>query len=785
VNGLLMGGLSRLVGRRAGGRVFSGLLSALLGVVLMGCLGGLNAPVHASEAFVVEDIRVEGLRRLSPGTVFNALPISIGDRIDGDAIASAIRALYASGFFQDVAIGREGGVLVVDLVERPAIASVEVFGNKELDGDLLMQTLRGIGLAEGESFDASLIETVQTELRALYLGRGYYTVEIEATVSPLPRNRVGVRLDVAEGDVARIRSVQFVGNRAFSDRQLRRLVALGPKPWYLPLSQRNRYAAERLAGDIERVLRRYRDAGYVNAEVTSTQVALTPDRRGILITINIDEGGVYTFGQVELVGNLIVPEAELRQLVTIRPGAQFSQTELMATADAIRERLGEAGYAFASVNPVPDLDQDSRVAGVSLFIDPGSRVYVRRIDISGNLRTNDEVIRREFRQMEGAWFSNALLRTSRTRLNQLGFFDTVSIEPRQVPGAPDQVDIDVSVEEGLAGSLQLGVGYGSGSGFLLDLSLSQDNVLGSGDRLDLVLARSDDTRIYRFDYTDRYYTIDGVTRHFAGSYEDSNLARRDITDYQLRTAAARVGLGYPVSEVSRVRGEIGAEALSLEPGGNAAGFVREFENRFGSDFQNFLLYGTWRRNTVDRRVFPNSGSTQDLNLQLAVPGSDLTYYKMDFSQRSHFSMGGDITLQLFGRASYGDGYGDFDGLPFLQNYFTGGPRSVRGYRISSLGPQDERGRAIGGDTRLNASAELYFPVPGDVPSVRLSTFVDAGQVYSLEDDRLDLGELRYTAGLGLVWMSPIGPLTISRAWPLNDEPGDRLDRFQFAIGAFF
>lgn len=765
--------------------VLVAVMPALLAVVLAVGLPGAGSPAHAADGFVVEDIRLEGLRRLSPGTVFNALPISIGDSVDSAAIANAIRALFASGFFQDVSVGRDGSVLVVDVVERPAIARVELFGNEELDEDLLMQTLRGVGLAEGESFDPALLDSVRAELRSLYLGRGYYTIEVESTISPLPRNRVGVRIDITEGDLARIRSVQFVGNTAFTDRQLRRIMELGPRPWYLPLSRRDRYAAERLSGDIERVLRRYRDAGYVTAEVTSTQVALTPDRRGLLITINLDEGGVYRFGDVELVGNLIVPESELMELVAIRSGERFSQSALTETADAIRERLGAEGYAFASVNPVPDLDDDNNVADVGFFIDPGSRVYVRRIEISGNLRTNDEVIRREFRQMEGGWYSNELLRTSRTRLNQLGFFDSVEIEPRQVSGSPDQVDIDVTVEEGLAGSLQLGIGYGSGSGFLIDLSLSQDNVLGSGDRLDLVLARSDDTTIYRFDYTDRYYTIDGVTRHFAGSYEDSNLARRDITDYQLRTASARVGLGYPVSETTRVRGEVGFEDIRLDPGGNAAALVLDFERAFGSDFQNALLYGSIRRNSVDRRIFPTSGSTQDFNVQLAVPGSDLTYYKLDYTQRSHFRLPADVTLQLYGRASHGDGYGDFDRLPFLQNFFTGGPRSVRGYRISSLGPQDERGRAIGGDTRLNASAEAFFPLPGDVPSVRLSTFVDSGQVYALSDDSLDLGDLRYSAGLGLVWMSPIGPLTISRAWPLNEEPGDRLDRFQFAIGTFF
>ena len=750
------------------------------------CLA-VSGPALSFDTFTVSDIRIEGLRRLAPGTVFNYLPISVNDPIDQSAAAEAMRALYDTGFFQDIELARDGDILVVNVVERPAIARIEIFGNEAIDTEPLLEGLREIGLAEGETFNRSLLENVENELRAQYFGQGKYDVQISSTVSPLPRNRVGLRIDVDEGESARIRQVHFVGNQAFSDRDLQRVFELGPRPWYLPFSGRDRYARERLSADLERLRSHYLNRGYINFAVTSTQVSLTPDREGIFVTVNLSEGDQYSLGDVSLVGDLIVDEEELRELLELERGATFSQADITRASDRIRERLGAEGYAFTNVNPIPELDEESRSVDITFFVDPGSRAYVRRINISGNYRTDDEVIRRELRQLEGGWFSADKLELSRTRLNRLGFFDSVQIETPQVPGQPDQVDVNVNVEEGLSGSLQAGVGYGSGAGVLLNLSVSQDNVLGTGDRMAVEANRSDDTRLYRFNYTDRYYTVDGVTRYFSAFLRDTNLTRRRLSDYNLRSGNVQVGFGVPLNEEDQIRFDVGYEDIRLRPGSDAPSRITDFADEFGDTYQNYKLLSRWRRDTTDRFVFPNRGGTQEFGGEVAVPGSDLTYYKLNYSNRRYFPVTENSSFSLYGRASYGEGYGDFSELPFIENYFNGGIQSVRGYRVSSLGARDpEDGRPIGGNFRVNASAEYFFPVPGiDSPAVRLSFFVDGGQVYNTKRESVDLDEMRYTAGTAFTWRSPIGPLTMSLAWPLNDEPEDDLDRFQFSIGTFF
>ncbi|MCP1676154.1 outer membrane protein insertion porin family [Natronocella acetinitrilica] len=741
----------------------------------------------AFESFTATDIRVEGLRRLSPGTVFNYLPISVNDQVDRQTAAEAMRALYDTGFFQDIELARDGDVLVVNVVERPSIARIEIFGNTAIQTDPLMEALREIGLAEGETFNRSLLDNVENELRAQYFGQGRYDVEVSSTVSPLPRNRVGIRIDVDEGESARIREVHFVGNQAFTDRELRRLFELGPRPWYLPFSRRDRYARERLSADLERLRSYYLNRGYVNFAVTSTQVSLSPDRQSIYVTVNLSEGDRFRLGDVEVVGDLIVEEDELLELLELESGAIFSQADITRGSDRIRTRLGVEGYAFANVNAVPDIDRDTGLVNMTYYVDPGARAYVRRINISGNYRTDDEVIRREFRQLEGGWFSGDKIRLSRTRLNRLGFFESVNIETPQVPGQPDQVDVNVDVVEGLSGSLQAGVGYGSGAGVLLNLSVAQDNVLGTGDRMGVAANRSDDTRLYQINYTDRYYNVDGVTRHFSAFLRDTNLTRRRLSDYNLRSGNVQVGLGVPLNEEDQIRFDVGYEDIRLSPGSQAPSRITDFVDEFGDTYQNFKLLARWSRNTTDRFTFPSAGGTQEFGGEVAVPGSDLTYYKANYSNRRYFGVTENTTLSLFGRASYGEGYGDFSELPFFENYFNGGIQSVRGYRVSSLGPRDdEDGRPIGGNFRVNSSIEYFFPPPFiESNAVRFSLFVDAGQVYNTKQEDIDLDRLRYSAGTAFTWISPLGPLTMSYAWPLNDEPEDNLDRFQFSIGTFF
>ncbi len=744
-----------------------------------------SAQAKAFEPFMVDDIRVEGLRRIAPGTVFNYLPISIDDQVDSQRAAEAIRALYGTGFFQDIALERDGDVLVVNVVERPSISRIEIFGNESMDSEPLMDALRDVGLSEGETFNRSLLEGVENELRRQYFAQGRYDVSISSTVSPLPRNRVGIRIDIDEGERARIREVHFIGNEAFSDRQLRRLVGLGPRPWYLPFSRRDQYSREQLSGDLESIRSYYLNRGYVNFTVLSTQVSMTPDRKGLYLTINVSEGEQHTISEVRLAGQLIVGEEALLELIELEPGELFSQRRVQEGTDAIRERLGEEGYAFANVNAVPEVDRDTQEVALTYFVDPGARAYVRRINISGNYRTDDEVIRRELRQMEGGWFDASKIRLSRTRLNRLGFFDSVNIDTEQVPGEQDQVDVNVDVAEGLSGSLQAGVGYGTGTGVLLNFSVAQDNVLGTGDRIMLSADNNRFSRLYQATYTDRYYTVDGVTRYFNAQYRDTDARRQRLSDYGLRQIVAQVGFGVPLNEEDQIRFDFGVEDIKLDVR-DSTQRLQDFVDEFGEDYFNYKVSARWSRNTTDRRIFPSQGGTQQFGGEIAVPGSDLRYYKTFYNNKRYFPLSERWTMALEGRVGYGEGYGDTTELPFFENFFTGGISSVRGFRTSSLGPRDpEDNRPTGGNLRLNASAEVMFPVPFvESDAVRLSTFLDAGQVYNTKDD-VDLDEVRYSTGLAFTWMSPLGALTMSLAKPLNDERGDETDTFQFSLGSFF
>lgn len=744
-----------------------------------------SSQAKAFEAFAVEDIRVEGLRRIAPGTVFNYLPVGIDEQVDRQRAAEAIRALYRTGFFQDISLERDGNVLVVNVVERPAISRIEIFGNDSIDSEPLMDALREVGLAEGETFNRSLLEGVENELRRQYFSQGRYDVSIASTVSPLPRNRVGIRIDVDEGERARIREVHFVGNEAFSDRQLRRLVSLGPRPWYLPFSRRDQYSRERLGGDLEAIRSHYMNRGYVNFTVLSTQVSMTPDRRGIYLTVNVSEGEQYAIGEVRLVGDLIVGEEELLGLLDLEEGELFSQQRVQAGSEAIRDRLGEEGYAFANVNAIPDVDRDSREVTLTYFVDPGARAYVRRINITGNYRTDDEVIRRELRQMEGGWFDAGKIRLSRTRLNRLGFFESVNIDTPQVPGEQDQVDVNVEVTEGLSGSLQAGVGYGTGTGVLLNFSVAQDNVLGTGDRIMLSADNNRYSTLYQATYTDRYYTVDGVTRYFNAQYRDVDASRQRLSDYGLRMMVGQVGFGVPLNEEDQIRFDFGVEDIKLDVR-DSTQRLQDFVDEFGEDYLNYKVSARWSRNTTDRRIFPSAGGSQQFGGEVAVPGSDLRYYKTYYNNKRYFPLSERWTLAMEGRVAYGEGYGETTELPFFENFFTGGINSVRGFRASSLGPRDpEDDRPTGGNLRLNAGVEVFFPVPFvESDAVRLSTFVDAGQVYNTKDE-VDLNDIRYSTGLGFTWMSPLGALTMSLAKPLNDERGDERDSFQFSLGSFF
>lgn len=747
--------------------------------------GWLVLPVAAAQPFQVEEIRVEGVQRVPVGTVLNYLPIRIGETVEDARIAEAIRSLYKTGFFQDVQIGRDGNVLLVEVVERPSIASIDVRGNKAIPSDDLLKSLADVGFAEGQVFNRFVLSDVERELRRLYESRGQYDTRVSSTVSPLPRNRVGVRIDINESKPARIREIFFVGNKTYSESRLRKLFELGPKRWYHFLSSRDQYAREKLAADLERLQSFYQNQGYINFAITSTQVSITPDRQGIYITVNLAEGERYQIGDIGLAGDLVVGEEALRPLLVGAKGDTYARKDITDSVNRIRDRLGEEGYAFANVNVVPELNDEQHTVDLTYFIDPGKRVLVRRINVFGNERTRDEVVRRELRQMEGAWLSTAALQRSRQRLQRLGFFDDVNIETPQVPGEADQVDVDVTVKERLSGSIQAGIGYGQSQGVMFNLSLQQDNVLGSGDRIGLSFNNSSINTIYSLTYLERYYTPSGISRSFNATYRETNAARADLADYDVAALNLGVGFSVPLNEEDSIQFGLAFEQLELTLGSRAAQYVQEFVDTNGDRFS--FIKGTlgWVRDSRDRAIFPTSGGRQQVSGEVALPGSDLEFYKVNYSHRRYWPLARYLTFSLNLGLGYGDGYGSSSELPFFENFYAGGISSVRGYRGNSLGSRDERGDPKGGNARIVGGTELIFPMPFvEAESLRMALFLDGGSVYDTRD-KIDLGELRYSAGVGLIWLSPLGALTFSLAEPLNDRPGDRTQVFQFSLGSLF
>lgn len=744
------------------------------------------ATAAAFEPFVVRDIRVEGLRRISAGTVFNYLPVRVGERLDEARAAQAVRALFKTGFFSDVRLARDGDVLVVEVAERPAIAEIEVSGNRDIDTEELLDALKQIGFARGRVFNRAILDRVEQELRRQYFARGKYGVRIRTTVTPLERNRVAVAIDIAEGKVARIRRINIVGNRAFSGKTLLKRFALGPPNWLSFYTRRDRYSKEKLAGDLEKLRSWYQDRGYLNFEIESTQVTITPDRKWVYITINVREGERYTVDEVKLAGRLPVPAAELEPLIGVRPGAVFSRKELAESARRIVERLGDEGYAFANVNTIPDLDEERRRVSVTFFVDPGKRVYVRRIIFKGNYRTRDEVLRREMRQMEGAPFSAAKVRLSRTRLERLGFFQEVNVETPAVPGTTDQVDVVFTVAEQRSGNVMAGIGYSQSQGLILNASVTQDNFLGTGKHVSASFNNSDVNTVYSFAYLNPYYTIDGVSRGFRLTYRQTDAEEAGVSDYATNVAGGEVNYGLPLSEFDSIRFALGYDRLSIDLGADASTEIQDFLAANGDSYDLFKLSLNWRRDSRNRAIFPDRGALQSVGGELVLPGSTLEYYKLRYIHDRYFPLTRRYTLRGRFELGYGGGYGDTSRLPFFANFFAGGISSVRGYEANSLGPRDSNGRPLGGAFLATGRLELIFPPPvgGAAHTLRLSGFVDAGNVFATVSD-FDTAELRYSAGVTLQWLSPLGPLTFSLAAPLNAKPGDDTQEFQFTFGRSF
>lgn len=741
----------------------------------------------ALEPFVIEDIRVEGLQRISPGTVFNQLPVKVKDRLDDDAAKEAIRALYRTGFFKDVSLRRDGNVLVVEVVERPSISTIEIVGNKEFKEDILKEAMKRIGFAEGRVFDPAVLDKVEQELKKQYFSLGKYGARIKTTVTPLERNRVGVTIEVDEGEKARIKQINIVGNKVFSDDKLLKQFSLKPRGRFGFFGKKDQYSKQKLAADLETLRSYYQDQGYLDFRIDSTQVSITPDKRYIYVTINVQEGPRYTVGEYKLGGRPLLPQEELLGLVTLHPGDVFSRKEVSRSTKRIADRLADDGYAFANVNAVPEVDKEARKVSFTFFIDPGPRVYVRRINIYGNRVTRDEVIRRELRQLEGAWFSAAKVRRSRVRLQRLGFFDDINIETPAVPGSPDQVDVNITVKERPTGSLLLGVGFSDADGFLVQLAVSQRNLFGTGRELQVNIDNSQVTDTYTLRYVDPYYTDDGISRGINIFSQRIDATRASTAEYITETLGGTVNYRIPISEFNSINLGGGYENVRLSTTSETPPEISAFIGAHPKS-SNFKFTGNVAHDTRDSFIYPTRGWLHRISLDASVPGSDLQYYKLSYLATGYLPLTRNLVFKVGGELGYGNGYGDTDELPFFKNFYAGGASTVRGYRARSLGPRDSgpTPQPLGGNKLVLANVELLFPFPGGKENrdKRLSLFVDGGQVYGPGQD-LDLGEVRLSTGIAFNWFSPLGPLSISFAKPLNSKSGDETESFQFTLGRRF
>ncbi|WP_260292894.1 outer membrane protein assembly factor BamA [Sedimenticola hydrogenitrophicus] len=746
-----------------------------------------------SDTFVVKDIRVDGLQRISPGTVFNYLPVKIGQQIESDATGDIIRALYKTGFFKDVKLERQGDVLIIFVTERPAIAKIEIQGNKALETEPLLLALKDIGLAEGRVFNRSVLDKIEQELQRQYFNLGKYAVKLSSTVTPLERNRVAINIDISEGGTARIKKINIIGNRAFDEEELLDEFSLNTTGFLSSFTKDDQYSRQKLSGDLEKLRSFYLDRGHINFAITSTQVSITPDKRDIYVTINIEEGEVYTINDILLTGDLVLPKEAFFPMIHLVRGEVFSRKEVIGSAERINTLLGNNGYAFANVNSIPDIDEEKKQVAITYFVDPGKRVYVRRVNMKGNSSTRDEVLRREMRQLESAWYSADQVTRSRERLQRLGFFDEVNVETPAVAGSTDQVDLNIAVVEKPMGNLMAGLGFSQSDGVIFSTSLSQKNFLGTGKQVSLAFDNSDSSTHYRLGYVNPYYTVDGISRGFNLSYQKTDFDEVDTAKYLTDTGTVGVVFGVPITETDRVNFTADLLHTTFKPAEiSPSSEVLAFRTENGDSFLDFKIGTSWTRDSRDSSLLPTQGATQSLSASATLPGSDLEYYKIAYKHKRYFPLNNAFTLALNGDLAYGDVYGETSRLPLWENFFAGGIRTVRGFKDHSLGPRDTLNGLpndpIGGNIKIVGNAELFFPAPFKLmeKSIRLGLFFDAGNVFSTHGGAdFDLSELRYSTGASAMWLSPMGALGMSLGVPLNEKPGDDTEIFQFTFGTAF
>ncbi len=756
----------------------------LCAAIVAGLLGiALSWSAAAFDPFTVKDIRVEGLQRTEPGTVFSYLPVKVGETMTEEKAQQAIRSLFATGFFRDVRLEVDNGVLVVLVEERPAIAQIDFSGIKEFEPDTLRRSFRELGLSESRIFDRSLLDQAEQELKRQYLSRGLYGVDVQTTVTPLERNRVGISFAVREGEVAKIRGINIVGASAFDEKDLMDEFVLRTPGWITWYTKHDQYSRQKLAGDLESLRSFYQNRGFLDFNIDSTQVSITPDKRDIYITVNISEGEKYSVSEVRLAGQLLLPEEELKGLIRLKTGDVFARDKLTQTTKAIVDRLGNEGYAFANANAVPQIDKDKREVAFTLFIDPGRRVYVRRINVAGNTKTRDEVIRREMRQLEGGYYDASKIQLSRQRVDRTTYFKDVNVETVPVAGLADQVDVNFTVEEKPTGALLLGAGFSTVEKVILSGSISQGNVFGSGKFLSTQVQSGKISRVYSVSYTDPFYTVDGVSRGFDIYKRDTNASALAIGPYKTKAVGGGVRWGFPLAERDGLSFGLNAEHVNLETFETSPTNYKSFVAAYGNTYTYAAATAGWSRDSRDSLILPRVGGLQKLTGEFGAGG--LQYYRMGYQHQHFWPLTRTFTLFLNGDVGVANGLGNRP-LPFFKNFYGGGPGTVRGYNFSALGPQDNLGNVLGGNRRVVGQAEILFPVPGAAQdkSLRLAAFLDGGQVFGA-DQKISLGDLRYATGLALSWNSPFGPLRLSIAQPLNATAQDRVQRLQFTFGTGF
>ena len=748
------------------------------------CAFAISTPGYAFDPFVIKDIRVEGIQRTEAGTIFSYLPVKVGDRFTDEKAAESIKALFATGFFKDVRIEIEGDVLVVAVDERAAIATIDFVGLKAFDKDAIKKSLRETGMAEGRIFDRAVLDKAEQELKRQYLSRGLYGMTVKTTVTPLERNRVGISLAVEEGEIARIKKISFVGLSAFKESDLLDQLALAPSGWMSWYSKDDQYSKQKLTADLETLRSFYFNRGYLEFNLESTQVSITPDKKDIYITATIREGQKFTVSGVKMGGHTILPAPELLKLVELKPGDVFNGEKLSASTKKIQERLGNEGYAFANANATPEIDREKQTVAFTVLIDPGRRVYVRRINVAGNTRTRDEVVRREMRQIEGAYYDGEKIAESKKRIDRLGYFNEATVETPAVAGTPDQVDVNVRVTEKPTGQLLLGAGFSSAEKLVLQTSISQANVFGSGNTIGASISTSKSNKTYSLSQTNPYFTVDGISRSFSIYHRDFNAAALNAGDYKTTSTGASIAFGYPFTPIDTLVFSVAPDVTSYAVGGAPPRSIANYVNSYGNSITTIAGTVSWFRDTRDSATYTRSGRLANASSELGLPGATVQYWRLSYTERVFFPVTKNTTLYLRGEAGVANSIGS-KALPSFKKFFGGGIGSVRGYETNTLGPRDVDGSILGGTRRVTGTAELLFPFPGLArdKSVRLLTFLDAGKIAG--GGAISDGGMRASAGIGLDWQSPFGPLRFSFAKLLNQKSEDRIQRLQFTAGTTF